>query len=159
MHNFVLTLMFATGTAFVMQLSSSGTDDKKAEDKGPAALEGGYAIVSGEHGGKAIPEAEIKGSVVQITGNKIVGTDKDKKEFFSCTYTLDTSKTPWVINMKNNDPKGESAPGLIKKDGDTVKIIYALPGGTAPKEFKTKEKQHLFVLKAVKDPPNKFSKE
>ena len=39
------------------------------------------------------------------------------------------------------------AKGLIEKKGDTVKLIYALPGGETPTEFKTKEKQLMFVLK------------
>ncbi len=148
----------------------AGTADPPAAQKPPstpekqtaASLEGGYVIVSGEKDGKPIPEAEIAGSIVKFTGDSILGTDKDKKEFFSATYSLDTSKTPWVITMKGKEPKEMTATGLIKKEGDTVTLIYALPGGEAPKEFMTREKQHLFVLKSnskgVKD-PNKFTKE
>lgn len=120
-------------------------DPKKAA----ASLEGGYTIVSGEKAGKAIPEAEIQGSVVRFTGDKILGTDKDKKEFFSATYTLDPSKTPWAIEMTSQQPKEAKASGLIKKEGDTITIVYALPGGAAPKEFKTREGQQLFVLKSL----------
>jgi hypothetical protein len=40
--------------------------------------------------------------------------------------------------------------GLIASEGETVKLIYALPGGKAPTEFKTAEKQQMFVLKKVK---------
>ena len=117
-----------------------------ADDK-DMKLDGGYTLVSGERDGKAIPEERIKGSIVKFAGDKIVGTDKDRKEFFASTFTLDTSKTPWVIKMKSSTPKDSEAVGLIKKDGDTITIVYALPGGAAPTEFKTKEKQHLFVLK------------
>jgi len=127
---------------------SRPADDKKPAEKSAAApLEGGYTIVSGEKDGKAIPEAELKGSVVRITADKIVGTDKDKKEFFAATYTLDTKKEPWVIRMKSTAPKEAEAVGLVKKDGDAVMLIYSLPGAEAPKEFKTKARQHLFVLK------------
>lgn len=164
MRTFVSTLLFASAVAAMTLVNAPGAaDDKKADEKKAAvSLEGGYTIVSGENGGKAIPEADIKGSVVRFTGDKIVGTDKDKKEFFASDYTLDTSKTPWVITMKSTQPKEATATGLIKKDGDTITIIYALPGGEAPKEFKTKEKQNLFVLKNMnkgdKD-KNKFTKE
>ena len=51
--------------------------------------------------------------------------------------------------MTSKQPKEEKTTGLIKKEGDTVTIIYALPGGEAPKDFKTKEKQNLFVLKSA----------
>lgn len=164
MRTFVSTLLFASAVAAMTLVNAPGAaDDKKVDEKKAAvSLEGGYTIVSGEHDGKAIPEAEIKGSVVRFTGDKIVGTDKDKKEFFASNYTLDTTKTPWVITMKSTQPKEATAVGLIKKDGDTITIIYALPGGEAPKEFKTKEKQNLFVLKNMnkgdKD-KNKFTKD
>ncbi|QJW95467.1 TIGR03067 domain-containing protein [Frigoriglobus tundricola] len=125
-------------------------DGKPDEKKAAAVLAGGYTIVSGEKDGKPIPPERIKGSVVQFVGNQITGTDKDKKEFFSATFTLDASKTPWVIDMTSKSPKEATATGLIKKEGDTLTIIYSLPGAPAPTEFKTKDKQHLFVLKSMK---------
>jgi hypothetical protein len=42
---------------------------------------------------------------------------------------------------------GEIARGLIEQEGETVRLIYALPTGEIPTEFKTKEKQLMFVLK------------
>lgn len=148
MKTLIATGLFALSLAVVT--AAAPTPDKpdvKDEKKAAASLEGGYTIVSGEKDGKAIPEERIKGSIVRFTGNQILGTDKDKKEFFSSTFTLDASKTPWVIDMTSKTPKEAMAMGLVKKEGDTITIIYALPGGEAPTEFKTKEKQHLFVLK------------
>lgn len=123
-------------------------------------LEGSYTIVSGERGGKALPKADFDGSTVTFTDKKVMGTDKSKSEFFSASYTVDKSKTPWVINMtdakamghdgdkeKYKKDQGASATGLIKQDGDTVTLVYALPGGKAPTEFKAGENQQLFVLK------------
>ncbi|HVK08745.1 MAG TPA: TIGR03067 domain-containing protein [Gemmataceae bacterium] len=120
-----------------------------ADDKAkPTKLDGTYTVVSGEHGGKAIPEDQIKGSVVTFTGDRIVGTDKDKKEFFAATYMVDTTAKPMKIVMTSTAPKaGEKAAGIIQVDGDTVKLAYNLPGGEAPTDFKTGEKQHMFVLK------------
>ena len=158
---FALTMGF---TAVAAQ-PERAPDDKKATEKKPPVLEGGYTLVSGEKDGKAIPEADIKGALVRITDTNIVGTDKDKKELFAGTYTLDTGKTPWTMTMTSKDKSGKevTAQGIVKKDGDTVTIIYALPGGEAPKEFKTKDRQHLFVLKNTgKDTPkdpNKFTKD
>lgn len=131
-------------------LPQDGKPDLKADEKkAVAALAGGYTIVSGEKDGKAIPPEHIRGSIVQFAGNQIVGTDKDKKEFFSATFTLDASKSPWVIDMTNKTPKETKSPGLVKKEGDTLTIVYSLPGTAAPTEFKTKENQHLFVLKSI----------
>jgi uncharacterized protein (TIGR03067 family) len=137
-----------TATLFLAVVAGSLA---QAEEKAAAkSLEGGYTIVSGEKDGKPIPDERIKGSLVRFTADKIAGTDKDKKEFFLASYTLDSSKKPWVIQMKSTSPKVAEATGLVKKEGDTLTIIYALPGAEAPKEFKTGPNQHLFVLKALK---------
>ena len=124
-------------------------EDKKSDAKKGAKLEGGYTIVSGEEGGKPIPDERIKGATVRFTGDTITGTDKDRKEFFAAKYTIDTGKKPWVIKMTSTAPKEAEATGLVKKEGDTLTLIYALPGGEAPTDFKTKEKQQLFVLKSA----------
>lgn len=120
-----------------------------AEDKpGDARLEGGYTIVSGESGGKALPADRVEGHTVRFTADRIVSTDKNKKDVYVATYRLESGKSQWVIRMKAEVPKKDvEAVGLIKKEGDTVTLIYALPGGAAPTDFKTKENQNLFVLK------------
>ncbi len=145
------------GTALIGAALAAGVAaaDDKAGTAGSLKLDGGYTLVSGEKDGKAIPEERIKGSIVKFAGSTITGTDKDKKEFFASTYTLDASKSPAVIKMKSTSPKEAEAVGLVKKEGDTVTIIYALPGSPAPTEFNTKEGQHLFVLKNL----NKKAKE
>ena len=126
-------------------------EDKKPAEKAAApGLEGAYTIVAGEKDGKPVPEEKLKGSVVRFTADKIVGTDRDKKEFFTATYVLDSKKEPWVIRMKSAGPKEAEAVGLLKRDGDTLTIVYALPGADSPKEFKTKDRQHLFVMKRLK---------
>ena len=157
MKSLLATIAFALAVAVTVSAEpAAARDEKKADEKkASASLEGGYTLVSGEKDGKAIPEEHIKGSIVKFTGDKIVGTDKDKKEFFVSTYTLDTTKKPWVITMTSKEPKEEVAKGIIKKEGDTITIVYALPGGATPTEFKTKEKQNLFVLKNM----NKFTKD
>ncbi len=128
-----------------------------APDVTRSPIEGEFAIESGEHGGTPIPAERIKGAMVRITASAITGTDKDRKEFFACTYTLEGNAQPWKIRMKSTAPKaGVESDGLVKRSGDTVTIIYALPGGDTPTDFKTKEKQHMFVLKNARaEKPNK----
>jgi uncharacterized protein (TIGR03067 family) len=154
-------VLMALLTLSVFTVSSVTGDDKKLPgDKTPKPkLEGTYTIESGERDGKAIPAERIKGALVAFTADTIIGTDKDKKEFFSSTYTLDDSAKPMKIMMKSkpmNDAKKDpqrdltatpETPGLIEVNDDTVKIIYALPGGKGPTTFKTAEMQHLFILK------------
>jgi uncharacterized protein (TIGR03067 family) len=135
--------MLCCGAAYLS--APAAGQGKKAEAK----LEGAYTVVSGEENGKAVPAEKVKGSVVRFTGDMILGTDKDKKEFFAAKYTLDTVKTPWTIRMRSTAPKEAETVGLVKKEGDTVTLIYALPGAPAPTEFKTKDRQNMFVLKAM----------
>ena len=123
-----------------------------ADDKDAGKLEGTYTIVSGERGGEKIPAERIQGAMLTITADKLTATDKDKKEFFAATYTLDRTAKPYRIMMVATTPKaGEKAAGVIQVSGDTVTICYNLPGGTPPTEFKTQDRQQCFVLKRVKE--------
>jgi len=123
-------------------------DDKKDD---VSKLYGTYTVASGKRDGKDLPKSDFEKSVVRIEEGKITGHDKDKKEFFGATYTLDTGSKPWKISMVSTGPKkGEKAEGVIEADGDTVRIAYALPGGKAPTSFEAGEKQQSFVLKRAK---------
>jgi uncharacterized protein (TIGR03067 family) len=137
------------------------TDPALPDPKGPPTpIEGGYTIASGERDGKPIPAERIKDAIVRLTGGRIVGTDRDRVELLVATYTLDTEKTPWALELRHYEAPDQLSSGLVKKDGNVLTIIFALPGGAAPTEFKTKEKQVMFVLRRfVLDPvppPNKF---
>ncbi len=125
-----------------------------AEDKAPkpekSDLDGTYTIVKGEKDGKEIPAERLNGCIIKFEGDKILGTDKDKKEFFGSTFKIDASAKPSKIMMVSITPKkGDKADGVIEITKDTIKLCYALPGGETPTEFKTKEKQHCFELKRI----------
>jgi uncharacterized protein (TIGR03067 family) len=142
--------MLRTTIAFGLAACLVAVGRSTAEDKSGMNLAGNYTIVAGEREGQKETPEHIQGTAVTFTGNTVTVTDKDKKETYVATYKLDTSKNPAVIMMteKTGPTKGERARGLIEKDGDTVKLIYALPGGEMPTGFdKTKDKQLMFVLK------------
>ena len=144
----------ASALALSLALPALLAQEEKA---GADRLKGIYTIVRGEKDGKVIPAERIKGSVVTFTEKKVYGTDKDRKEVFAASYTLDTSRKPWVIHMTSGGPKKtEKADGIIEVDGDTLRVCYALPGGKTPTSFKAGQKQHCFVLKrGVTAPPKK----
>jgi uncharacterized protein (TIGR03067 family) len=146
----------AMGLACLLLISpfASSDDKKKSGISGePSDLLGGYTIIAAEKYGEKEPPERIEGTTVRIADDAIIVMDKDKKEVYAQTYKIDTKSNPWKITLKSritpNNQKGEEmeAKGLIAKDGDTVKLIYALPGGEFPTEFKTKAKQLMFVLK------------
>jgi uncharacterized protein (TIGR03067 family) len=135
-------------TAALIGVPSFAVAQQAAEKTAASALVGSYTIVAGEKDGEKIPDERIKGSSVRIAENAISTFDKEQKETYAATYTLDTSREPWRITMTSTiaTVKGEVAEGLIKKDGDTVQFIYAVRGGEIPTDFTTEDKQLLFTL-------------
>jgi uncharacterized protein (TIGR03067 family) len=152
------TLTLGIATLLTLTAAATPADDKpKVNDAGaPAGLIGGYTIVAGEKYGEKIPADQIKGTTVRIAEDGIVVLDKEKKEVYAQTYTIDSDSKPWKITMKSKitpftkDKEEPVAKGLIEKDGDTVRLIYAIPGGETPTEFKTKDKQLMFEMKNIK---------
>ena len=136
-------------TAALLGAPSFAVAQQAAEKTTASALVGSYTIVAGEKDGEKIPDERIKGSSVRIAESAISTFDKEQKETYAATYTLDTSREPWRITMTSTIAtiKGEVAEGLIKKDGDTVQFIYAVRGGEIPTDFTTENKQLLFTLK------------
>ena len=152
-----LTLALTLATAFPFAASAQDSKAKPTASGAPVDLSGGYTSVSGDKYGEKEPAERVEGTTVIIAEDGIVVRDKDKKEIYAQTYKIDTATTPWTIVLKSKitpyteKGAGESiAKGLIQKDGDTVKLIYALPGGEMPVEFKTKDKQLMFVMKNEK---------
>src|SRR5262249_38342450 len=145
MHNVMGGIALALSLA-VSVAAQPPTPDKPPvvdEKKVKSSLEGDYDIISGERDGKAIPEARIQGGFVRIADGMMIGIDKDRKNVFTTTYTLNTTETPWKIEMKTiritkadatEVPQDMKANGLIKKEGGTLTVIYALPGGEEPTE-------------------------
>lgn len=129
-------------------------DNPAGSDKvDTSKLVGDYQIIEGERGGEPLPENRVKDVLVRIAANAITTFDKDKKEVYAATYKINADKLPWRISMTATiapvEGKGTKADGLIAMDGDMIKLIYALPGGKTPTEFKTQELQQMFVLKRM----------
>ena len=144
MSLFVRAALVAMLSLNIYSLASS------ADDKDKPKLEGQHQITAGERDGKALAENDIKGCTFRFTGDKVVGATKDGTEFLVAEYTTDPSKKPCVIVMKltSGTDKGKELKGLVERNADTIRIIYAGPGAEAPTEFKTKEHQAMYTLKA-----------
>ena len=111
-------------------------------------LTGSYRLVSGERDGKALPPDRIHDTMVHFTETTVQVMDKDAKENYAATYELDASSKPWEITMISSGGAhpGHVVEGLVEKDGDIVRLIYALPGSPPPTGFKTSAGQLLFVM-------------
>lgn len=145
MLKFLLTLTLA---GFATAAIWADDDKMMTAEK----LVGTYRMTKGEKYGGTPPSEPVADIVVKITTDRITSYDASDKEVYVQTYKLDSSVKPCKIMMKAVKPKVDmEAMGLIKVEGDTLMLIYALPGGEMPTEFKTKEKQLMFVMKKVKD--------
>jgi uncharacterized protein (TIGR03067 family) len=128
---------------------------EKAKDGAASTkdLVGLYVMTAGEKGGEKLPAERIQGSKVRFTEDKIVATDKDNNQTFTCTYKLDSTQAPAVITMTSTvkGQEGQVAKGLIQSEGDQLRLIYSLPENLEPPtKFKTEAGQLMLVLKKTK---------
>ena len=120
----------------------------RSSDQPKADLTGEYRIVGGERNGAPIDQTELTDTAIYITDKTIIAYDKERKEMFAATYTIDTKQTPWQITMisTKSPDVGTVAKGLIKAEQDKVKLVYALPNGQPPTDFKAGQEQQMFDM-------------
>ncbi len=124
----------------------------KADKNAPLSLLGDYRIVAVEISGEKEPEERVFGTLVHVTEEQLMVEDRDHKSTpYIGSYEVDTKKKPNVITMTGltSPTKDETIKGLIEREGDQLRLIYALPGGEMPADFKSKDKQVLIVMKLV----------
>jgi uncharacterized protein (TIGR03067 family) len=128
---------------FAVSACTSSSDSPKA-----ANLTGEYRIISGERNGALIDQKELSDATITIRDKTITAYDKERKETFAATYTLETKQTPWKITMiSTKAPEvGVIAKGLIEVNQNSVKLIYALPNGQPPMDFKAGQQQQMFDM-------------
>lgn len=152
-----MKLLFSTFGIATILTAVAMADMPPRVNASPDHLLGKFQIVSGERNGQRIAPERIQAVTVRIAKDTITTLDKAEKEVYVATYTLDKTHKPWRIKMvatlTPDKSKGTTSDGLIAVDGNTVKLIYALPGGMAPMpskdgdSFHTKDKQQMFSMK------------
>ena len=95
-----------------------------------------------------VSKQPISDATITIRDKTITAYDKERKETFAATYTLETKQTPWEITMiSTKAPEvGVIAKGLIEIKQNSVKLIYALPNGQPPTDFKAGQQQQMFDM-------------
>jgi uncharacterized protein (TIGR03067 family) len=98
----------------------------------------------------ALDEGDFKGATLRFSHDKIVGSSKDGVEFLNASYTLDTNTTPCgiVLVPSSGTIKDKQLPGLIERKDNTIRLIFAHPGGKRPTDFQTKDNQVMYTLRA-----------
>jgi uncharacterized protein (TIGR03067 family) len=115
--------------------------EEKAADGDQQKLQGTWEMVSGQRGGKPIPDDVLKKTTIVIAGNKM--TLKRGEQATEMTFKLDPTKKPKAIDV---DMEGKEGKGIYMLDGDTLKIAHGELGDPRPKDFSSPEGSNWTVV-------------
>lgn len=104
--------------------------------------------------GRELPEDELDGVVVKVEKNVIVTLDKDAKETYRATFTIDPSKSPIQIDMttKRKDRSEAIALGITRFDEeDEWELCYALPGNPRPTKFASPKSSNIMLMEMERE--------
>jgi uncharacterized protein (TIGR03067 family) len=138
--------------AVLALLAPAAWAQARKDTKDASKLIGTWTVASAEKDGKTETAANVKGKQVKITRDTITCLDRDGKTEMACRYTVDTSKTPWRLELTctQGEHKGKKLHGIVSQDGNNLKLCHAKPGGDTPTSFKTKDGQCCFNLERSK---------
>jgi uncharacterized protein (TIGR03067 family) len=156
-----LTVLAAGAGVATYDTSVAGAKPAARGDGGPKGekarsdkdkLQGSWVAVSGEVGGKKVPEEFVQKCQVIIAGDKItlMGLVKGEKEKgVEGTFRLDPATKPKAIDISLTNR--EDALGIYELERDTLKLcLVEATGSERPTEFAGKDQQLLIILKRSK---------
>ena len=123
-----------------------GAPGQKDKSKPTPKIEGDWIVQSIEGEGK-----DKKGEVrFTFTADliKIKEAGRDRSE--DANYTVDLTKTPGEIDIKPGKGVDIVVQGIIKIDGDTMQICFAM-GAERPKEFKIEAGKPMILVSLKRD--------
>jgi uncharacterized protein (TIGR03067 family) len=139
--NGVLALQLHAGQAMKVQFRNlrlrTGSAAKQAAADPLAPLQGTWEIVSVEKDGSAVPQDDIAGMTVVISGAayKLINKDNVSKG----TFTLDASKDPKQMDVRHSDDNDAATmPAIYETTSDTLRVCYNPEGGARPTAFSSK---------------------
>ncbi len=136
----LIVIGLVVGTALSQDKAGKTDQDK---------IQGTWTFVSGERGGKPLPDDDVKDRKISFAGNKMKMKNKDQER--EVTFKLNPDKKPKEIDV---DFDGQMGMGIYQLDGDTLKVAHGELGDPRPTEFASKadSKVTLVVLKREKKP-------
>jgi len=139
--NGVLALQLHAGQPMKVEFRDlrlkTGAAGKQAAADPLTPFQGTWEIVSVQKDGSAVPQDDIAGMTVVISGSayKLINKDNVSKG----TFTLDSSKEPKQMDVRHNeDNDSQTMPAIYEVTADTLRVCYNPEGGTRPTSFSTK---------------------
>jgi uncharacterized protein (TIGR03067 family) len=140
--NGVLALQLHAGQPMKVQFRNlrmrAGSAAKESAADPLAPLQGTWEIVSVEKDGSQVPQDDIAGMTVMISGSayKLINKDNVSKG----TFSLDASKDPKQMDVRHQSENGDShsMPAIYEITADSFRVCYNPEGETRPTSFSTK---------------------
>jgi uncharacterized protein (TIGR03067 family) len=138
--NGVLALQLHAGQPMKVQFRDlrlkTGAAAKEAAADPLAAFQGTWEVVSVEKEGSPLPQDDIAGITVVITGSayRLINKDNISKG----TFTVDPSKDPKQMDVGHKENDSDTMPAIYEITSDTFRVCYNPDGGTRPTSFSTK---------------------
>ena len=110
------------------------------------AMQGKWALTSGEIAGQKFPEAQLKTITLVVVGDKYTVKVGDVADRGSLKF--DPSMKPKAMDIVGTEGpnKGKTLLAIYEISGDTMRVCYDLTGKARPTEFKTsKEAPHFLA--------------
>jgi uncharacterized protein (TIGR03067 family) len=125
--------------------ADEGKEGKPMSDR--EKIQGTWALVSGERGGKPLPDDVVRHVKLIFAGDNLTTKNKDRQT--RATFRLDPTKEPKEIDLHMEGSVGK---GIYQLDGDTLKIVHGEVGDARPTEF-PKAGSGLTVLVLKREKP------
>jgi uncharacterized protein (TIGR03067 family) len=140
--NGVLALQLHAGQAMKVQFRDlrlkTGSAPKEAAADPLAPFQGTWEIVSVEKEGSQLPQDDIAGMTVMISGSayKLINKDNVSKG----TFSVDASKEPKQMDVHHQTENGDAPTmaAIYEVTADTMRVCYNPEGDTRPTSFSTK---------------------
>jgi uncharacterized protein (TIGR03067 family) len=138
--NGVLALQLHAGQPMKVQFRNlrlrAGAAAKEAAADPLAPFQGTWEIVSVEKDGSPVPQDDIAGITVVISGSayKLINKDNISKG----TFTIDPSKDPKQMDVRHKEDDADTMPAIYEISADTFRVCYNPEGGSRPTSFSTK---------------------
>jgi uncharacterized protein (TIGR03067 family) len=102
-------------------------------------MQGSWDIVRGEENGRDMGK-EVVGTVVRITGERIVIKEHNRKREEPATLKLDASKRPAQIDITPDErARGEVLRGIYRLSKDELVLVFTEDKKARPARFDAKE--------------------
>ncbi len=134
------SVVFSAGMAIAAEQDPESTLQK---------MQGRWEVVAGVNQGQKLSDAELDGTYVTVTTNRIVTYDRDEQQRYQAVVQVDDGQKPIHITMtpivenaptkkvgSQELPTAPASAGILRFLGEEKWVLcYALPGENRPTKF------------------------